>query len=53
MCLRQPVILLARSSFASASSVALFPRDRMRDITSERFFLENTSAIYYIFHRRP
>ena len=53
MCLRQPVILFARSSFASASSVALFPRERMRDITSERFFLENTSAIYYICHRPP
>jgi hypothetical protein len=25
--------------------VSLFPRERMRDITSDRFFVENTSAI--------
>jgi hypothetical protein len=40
------VILFLRNSFASASSVAAFPRERMRAITSERFFLEKTSAIF-------
>lgn len=42
-CLRQPVILCVRNNFASASSVSLLPRDRMRDITSERFALVKTS----------
>jgi len=45
-CLRHPVILCRRNNFASATSVALFPRERMRDITSERFTLENTSNIF-------
>jgi hypothetical protein len=31
--------------FASASSVSLFPRERMRDITSDRFALVKTSDI--------
>jgi len=44
-CLRQPPILCRRNNFASATSVSLFPRERMRDITSDRFFVENTSAI--------
>jgi hypothetical protein len=34
-----------RNSLASASSVSLFPRERMRDMTSERLDLEKTSAI--------
>ena len=34
---------LHRSNFASASSVSLFPRERMHDITSERFCFEKTS----------
>jgi hypothetical protein len=38
-CLRHPEILFRRNSFASASSVSLFPRERMRDITSDRFRL--------------
>ena len=46
ICLRQPVILCRRNSFISASSVALFPRLRIRDITYERFALEKTSAIF-------
>ena len=33
----------ARNTRISASSVPLFPRDRMRDITSLRFFLVKTS----------
>jgi hypothetical protein len=42
---RQPVIPFARNSFASASSVSRLPRERMRDITSDRFALVKTSAI--------
>jgi hypothetical protein len=42
---RQPVIPFARNSFANASSVSLFPRERMRDITSDRFALVKTSGI--------
>jgi hypothetical protein len=45
MCLRQPVILCRRNSLASASSVSLFPRERMRDITSERLASVKTSGI--------
>ena len=44
-CRRQPEIPFARNNRASASSVSLFPRERMRDMTSERFALEKTSAI--------
>jgi hypothetical protein len=44
-CLLQPVILFRRNNFASASSVSLFPRERMRDITSDRFVLVKTSDI--------
>lgn len=44
-CLRQPLIPCWRNNFASASSVAAFPRERMRDMTWERFVLEKTSAI--------
>jgi hypothetical protein len=36
---------LRRSNFASASSVSLFPRERMRDITSLRLALVKTSGI--------
>jgi hypothetical protein len=39
------VILFTRNNFASASSVSLFPRERMRDITSDRFALVKTSGI--------
>ena len=42
---RQPVMRCARNSFASAISVSLLPRPRMRDITSERFVLVKTSVI--------
>ncbi len=35
----------ARSSFISASSVFLFPRQRMRDITSDRLAVVKTSGI--------
>ena len=34
-----------RNNFASASSVSLFPRPRIRDITSDRFVLVKTSDI--------
>ncbi len=44
-CRRHPQIPFARSNRASATSVSLFPRLRIRDITSDRFFLENTSGI--------
>ena len=42
---RQPVMRCARNNFASANSVFLLPRPRMRDITSERFALVKTSGI--------
>lgn len=45
VCLLHPLIPFARNTRASASSVSLFPRLRMRDITSERLDLEKTSAI--------
>jgi hypothetical protein len=45
-CRRQPEILFRRNNFASASSGALFPRERMRDITSERLALVKTSGIF-------
>jgi hypothetical protein len=44
-CLLQPEILCARSNPTITSSVSLFPRERIRDITSERFALEGTSAM--------
>ena len=47
-CRRQPVILCRRNNFASASSVSLFPRERMRDITNERFALVKMSDIYIL-----
>ena len=34
-----------RNNFTSASSVSLFPRPRIRDITSDRFALVKTSDI--------
>jgi hypothetical protein len=45
-CLRQPLIPVARSNFAKATSVFLFPRPRMSDITSDRFDFVNTSGIF-------
>lgn len=42
---RQPEMWLARNNFASASSVSLLPLPRIRDITSDRFRLVNTSGI--------
>jgi hypothetical protein len=46
VCRRQPVIWFRRKNLASATSVSLFPRERMRDITSERFALVKTSDIF-------
>ena len=43
--LRQPVIPCNRRKAINASSVSLFPWERMRDMTSERFVLEKTSAM--------
>jgi len=43
---RQPVILFRLNNFASAISVASFPRERMRDITSDRFALVKMSGIF-------
>jgi len=40
-----PEIPFARSSRASASSVSLFPRPRIRDITSDRFAFVKTSGM--------
>jgi hypothetical protein len=37
----------SRKSFASANSVSLFPRPRIRDITFDRFALVKTSAICF------
>lgn len=48
MCLLHPLIPFARNSRASASSVSLFPRERMRDITSDRFALVKTSDMVAI-----
>lgn len=45
VCRRQPVILWRRKICINASSVSLFPCDRMRDMTSERFCLVKTSGI--------
>jgi hypothetical protein len=46
---RQPVMLVCRrNNFASASSVSRLPRERIRDITSERFALEKTSGMVAI-----
>lgn len=45
VCLLHPVILAARISDASFISVSLLPVERMRDITSERLVLENTSGM--------
>ena len=44
-CRRHPVILFCRRRMASAISVALLPRPRMRDMTSERFAFVKTSGI--------
>jgi hypothetical protein len=49
-CRRQPVIACLRSNFASATSVSLLPRLRIRAITSDRFALLKTSDIF-IYHR--
>ena len=43
-CLLHPVIPSARKTRTSASSVARFPRERMRDITSERLALVKMSG---------
>lgn len=45
MCLRQPLIFFRRKKRTKTNSVSLFPRPRTRDITSERFFFVQTSAI--------
>jgi len=42
---RQPVTRCNRRMWSNANSVSLLPRPRMRDITSERFFLVKTSGI--------
>jgi hypothetical protein len=42
-CRRHPDMRCRRSKVIKAISVALFPRPRMRDMTSDRFALENTS----------
>ncbi len=47
-CRRQPVIPSARISLTSASSVALFPRDRTRLITSERLAFVKTSDMNHL-----
>jgi len=47
-CRRQPQIPAARNSRASASSVSRLPRERIRDMTSERFALEKTSGMVAI-----
>jgi hypothetical protein len=47
-CLRQPVIPFVRNNRASASSVSLFPRPRIRDITFDRFALVKTSGMVAI-----
>ena len=44
-CLRQPLMPCRRNNFASASSVSRLPRERIRDMTSERFRFEKTSAM--------
>ncbi len=44
-CLLHPLMPCSRSNFTNASSVSLFPRPRIRDITSERFALVKTSGI--------
>lgn len=44
-CRRQPVMPCARKSLASASSVSLLPRPRMRDMTCDRLALVKTSGI--------
>ena len=44
LCLLHPVMPCARKTRTSASSVALFPRERMRDITSLRLALVKMSA---------
>lgn len=49
-CRRQPLMPCRRNNLASASSVSLFPRPRIRDITSDRFALVKTSGI--CFYRR-
>jgi len=47
ICLRQPEIPFARNSRDSACSVSLFPRLRIRDMTSDRFRFVNTSGICF------
>jgi hypothetical protein len=42
---RHPVNLAERKRATIRSSVSRFPRARMRDITSDRFAIENTSLI--------
>ena len=42
-CRRHPLMPAAWSNFASAISVSLLPRERMRDITSERLAFVKTS----------
>jgi len=42
---RQPEMPFARNIFASSNSVAWFPRERIRDITSDRLDFVKTSSI--------
>ncbi len=44
-CRRHPVIRSVRNTRTSASSVALFPRERMRAITADRLVFVKTSGI--------
>jgi len=44
-CRRHPVMPCNRRSFASATSVSLLPRPRMRDITSDRLAFVKTSGM--------
>lgn len=45
---RQPVMPFFLRTRINANSVSVLPSERIRDITSERFFLEKTSAIIRI-----
>jgi hypothetical protein len=47
-CRLQPRIATFRSKLANRSSVARFPRDRIFDMTSDRFCFVKTSAIAVI-----
>jgi hypothetical protein len=47
-CRRHPEIPCRRKSRTRTSSVSLFPRERMRAITADRFALEKTSDTFYL-----